>query len=101
MQRTFQILPTDPRFQELTEEQLDLMYQHYLIDSKPSKRRNAGYDPDYDKEESKLERYEDPDFDAAWDATDEEDNSDIVPQNVPEVLPEGFIGADSDEWKEV
>jgi len=49
IQKKWNVLPTDPRFLELTEEQMDLLQRHYLKDHP----------------ELVVERYEDPDYAAA------------------------------------
>jgi hypothetical protein len=130
LQSKFNILPTDPRYMDLTQEQIDLIYEHYIIDNPPKK--SAYTDADYEKEEAKNaeynaqqskdegrlplqdhERFDDPDFDAEWDAEDEISPSDNVGENQPEqefeMLGEGSNndikkGIDlhkTNEWEEV
>lgn len=79
VQKTFQVLPTDKRFQDLTTEQLDLMYEHFLLDNPPTednKLRDDDYDigddsaPDEGGDIPAVEHFEDPDFDSAWNDTD-------------------------------
>ena len=69
VQKTFNVLPTDSRFTDLTEEQLDLMFQHYLLDAKPVKTKKSAEDPDYEE----PEHYDDPDFEAEWKKAEDED----------------------------
>lgn len=104
------------------------MWEHYMIDNPPPPKPSAtdedyekeaelveGYDAEEAKEEGRLpmadeEHFEDPDFDAEWDAEDEEDDSDIIGENPSEKdfqsVAEGANGAtevpsdldDEDEW---
>ena len=100
IQTTFHVLPTDPKFTNLTTEQMNLMYEQYKIDTAPSKATLV--DKDYDKEEQKLERYEDPDFDEAWDNPNSgEDDSIIVPENLVEPESHRVDDANADDWEEV
>lgn len=105
----------------MTEEQIDLMYEHYLLDRAP--RDNADgklRDPDYDKEEvnnevypegysaeqakaegrlplQDYEHFEDPNFEEEWNRIEEEELSDI--NNVGENLPNGqFEEVEGDEF---
>jgi hypothetical protein len=119
VQDKFNVLPTDPRFLDLTEEQLDLMYAHRMRELAPT--RNPAYtDSDYDKEEAEaegqnsqegngearlpiqdFESYKDPDFDDEWNADDGEDDSDIIGENPSESDSGGFDLDDPDDWEEV
>lgn len=135
MQTKFQVLPTDSRYTDLTEEQLDLMWEHYLLDNPPQEPKGT-QDSEYDTAEAEAdgyetpegeeivdkehrlplanqEHFEDPDFNAEWDAEDEEDNTDIVGENSPEedfqtIGDESMVDSNvpmdldnEDEWKEV
>jgi hypothetical protein len=134
VQTKFNVLPTDSRYIDLTEEQLDLMWEHYLIDNPPPEPQGI-QDTEYDKAEADTdgyevpdeeiqdkehrlplaneEHFEDPDFDAEWNAEDEEDDSDIVGENSSEedfqsVGDEEMVDTgvsidfgNDDEWKEV
>jgi hypothetical protein len=98
------------------------MWEHYLLDHPPA-NQPAYQDPDYDKEEAgedgrlplaDHEHFEDPDFDAVWNASDDEElDSGIIGEKPSE---EGFetIGDESmedmkpdididneNEWEEV
>jgi hypothetical protein len=97
------------------------MWEHYLLDNPPANQPTY-HDPDYDKEageDGRLpladhEHFEDPDFDAVWNVTDDEElDSGIIGENPSE---EGFerIGDEEiedtevdidldneDEWEEV
>lgn len=130
IQNKFSVLPTDSRWTDLTQEQLDLMMEHFLLDNPP--KVSAYTDADYDKEEDKVEGYDgqkakeegrlpiqdhesynDPDFDAEWNTQDEVSNSDIVGEKSSEdnfeilgETPDDDIkkGIDlnkADEWEEV
>lgn len=102
-------MPTDERFMNLTEEQMDLIYEHYKIDNPPPK---SSADPDFNNEEVEAvdEHFVDPDFDEVWDTleqTEEEGFSAIDsldPQSMStqnpkeENLSENYI---EDEWEEV
>lgn len=56
--KEFKVLPTESRFDSLTEEQLDWMYYNYQQDIKDNKRSSGNYSDDED-----VEYYQDPDFD--------------------------------------
>ena len=125
IQDKFNVLPTDPRFTDLTEEQLDLLYAHRQRENAPD--RNPAYtDSDYDREEADaegynaqeakgegrlpiqdFESYKDPDFDDEWNAEDGEDDSDIVGENPPESGSNDFdpeeerMEFDPNDWEEV
>lgn len=62
------------------------MYEHFLLDNKPTRKSNGYIDPDYDKEEGiQQERFDDPNFDKAWDSDDyEEEDIDVVAEKLPE-----------------
>lgn len=54
MRRLYNLPPTDPRFLELTDEQIDLEWEHYLLDH-PEILANEHYtDPEYDEWEKKA-----------------------------------------------
>lgn len=108
------MLPTDARFQDLTEEQINLIWEHYKLDNNEASRPTpAAHDPDYEKDTGIVGdgKFVDPDFDAAWDADDAGSGqipSVIIPQNPPKIeLREEDEGAnvpsihDKDEWEEV
>jgi hypothetical protein len=85
------VLPSDPRFLDLTEEQLDLMYEHFLIDADNLLKKKPPTSEDRDVE---TEHYYDPDFDEAWNDVEDDTNfdSNIVGKNPPkpdadELLP--------------
>ncbi len=131
IQDKWNVLPTDPRYRELTEEQLDLLFIHYQRLNPPpeEKEDNKARDEDYDAEDAKseahessdnesgrlpiqdFEHYEDPDFDAEWNSEDEEEyDSDIIDENPPlddfeEVGEAETIDTKSDmikdDWEEV
>ena len=90
IQKTFHVLATDTRFLDLTEEQLELMYQHYLLDnpqtSNTKEDTGGTHDPDYLEPDK---RYHDPDFDEEWDNIDNHDTKIEPDVNNPE------------EWEEV
>lgn len=69
IQTNFKVLPTDPRFMDLTDEQVELMFQHFLIDNPTVKKKVENEDGTY----AEPDRYYDPDFDDAWNDTDEEE----------------------------
>jgi hypothetical protein len=84
VQKTFNVLPTDDRFLNLTEEQMDLIYEHFKLDHPELDKQQdeKARDSEYDNEQDSIpaqEHFEDPEFDKAWSGMDEED----------------------DEWKEV
>ncbi len=120
----------------MTDEQWELLWQHYLLDNpqilEEAKRQQDkeeferenpneeyverdkhGYDKDALLPQEDHEEFKDPDFDAEWDAEDEESNSDIIDENPPENDFETLEGKDyndskvdtnfddPDEWKEV
>jgi hypothetical protein len=102
IQKNFQVLPTDDRFTNLTLEQKDLMYEHFLLDNpeltkKDTKARDDSFDEEYDNPDDRPpmqdhEHYDDPNFDEAWNSDDEdaeEDDGweDLTEGNTP--LPDG------------
>jgi hypothetical protein len=105
------VLPTDPRYTDLTEEQMDLLYYHYerTIPGKWKTNDNAGVD------EEGPEYYFDPDFDSEWNAEDEDGISDStdVGENYFNASPESSEEGDTNhtnlpksseddgEWQEV
>jgi len=93
--REFKCLPTEDRFRNLTEEQLQLLYHHWEIDLEQAKRPkgNVANDPDYNEDEP--EHFYDPDFDAEWNADDEggEAPSNMVGEFPPETPSEPFEDA--------
>lgn len=100
IQTKFSVLPTDPRFLDLTEEQLELMHQHFLLDNPSRQPDNKGRDSEYDNyeketptgepaEEGRLpikdfESYSDPDFEKAWEEMDEEQDTTSIDENASE-----------------
>ena len=59
----------------MTEEQFDLLYNHYLLDNRPVKV--GAQDPEYEGEEPPVvESFADPEFEKVW-----EDDS--IPLNTP------------------
>lgn len=50
--KTFNVLPTDERFLNLTAEQKEFLWQNYLLDHPEIERKINGkiYDPDFEKE---------------------------------------------------
>lgn len=90
VQKRFNVLPTDPNFLSLTDEQLLLIEEHMQRDieiqeeAMKSIRKTNANDPDYEE----PEKYTDPGFDDEWDSlnTGENSESSIV---------------DEDEWEEV
>ena len=89
------MLPTESRFLDLTEEQLELMYQHYLIDNPPkAEKTNSAHDPEY---EEPPEAFYDPDFDEEWEKLGKEepiDEHSSEQQNTPSIN-------NPKEWEEV
>lgn len=112
VQTKFGVLPTDSRFLDLTEEQKDLMYEHFIIDN-PTTKEQPDNSQDRDDYEEALndadkeaweehgvandysdtlplpdpgdsESFADPDFDAEWNAQDEESDSEEVSENESE-----------------
>jgi hypothetical protein len=69
----FKIPPTDSRFMDLTEEQLDLMYEHLVIDTgvdvqpkQPDKEVKDDKARDDSYKDDEPEHYADPDFEEEW-----------------------------------
>jgi hypothetical protein len=56
VQKTFQVLPTDERFKALTQEQLDILWEQYLLDHPDieKKTEEVFHDPDYETAEADL-----------------------------------------------
>lgn len=130
IQTKFGVLPTDPRFTELTKEQKSLMFWHFQMDKNPQAfvKDGKARDDDYDEEEKQLENdtggegipkpmpeggYHDPEFEEEWDSDFEDEDIDPVPESVydpepddfdviGEVTPESNISEyKKDEWEEV
>lgn len=59
----WQVLPTDERFLNLTEEQRDFLWENFLLDHPEIQKQleNRFYDPEFDKEWEKLDKEEDQD----------------------------------------
>lgn len=64
------MLPTDPRFTDLTDEQKGLLFAHWQrTNPDPVVNNNNAHDPDYPgvtDEEMNKQKYIDPDFDEEW-----------------------------------
>ncbi len=55
MQKTFQVLPTDQRFKDLTAEQVGMMQEHMLLDNPDLAKKAEVYaDPGYEEAEKTL-----------------------------------------------
>jgi len=65
IQTKWQVLPTDPRYLDLTEEQKDLMFEHYKLDNTDTVTHKAG---EVNEEGAVIEpeHFDDPDFDKEW-----------------------------------
>lgn len=74
--KTWKVLPTDPRYQELTAEQRELLWEDFLLDH-----------PDIAKEVENKVVYDD-EFDQLWEELDQEE-------------PDGASEVDSDDWEYV
>lgn len=112
-------MPTDPRYTSLTQEQVELIYQHHLIDNPPPPEDTKARDEDYESEESAVEGYDgeeakeegrlpiqdhesyaDPEFDDEWNATDEEEEispSEVLSENDSE---DEFLGLGNENLSE-
>jgi len=108
------VLPTEDRFLNLTEEQLQLLYHHWELDIQAAKKPRNGNTNDPEYKDDEPEHYHDPDFDKEWDADepDGELDSNIVGES-PSVTPSESFGEvatsdgetptnlDKREWEEV
>lgn len=118
IQEKWNVLPTDPRYRDLTEEQLELLYEHYLRSlppeekDEPDKEDGKFRDPDYKEPDGteetvdsdgavipEHEHFEDPDFADAWNADDEEEfledgnsSTSLIGENHPHKGSERFSG---------
>jgi hypothetical protein len=77
IQKSFHVLPTDERFLSLTEQQMDLLYEHFKIDHPELREDDKARDSEYDEAQDGMqmeqhEHYEDPDFDKAWNGEEED-----------------------------
>lgn len=109
----WKVLPTESRFQDLTEEQLDYLYENWLRLNPPKQKpRAAAEDPDYEAEEGARENYSDPDFDEYWNNPDSADfsGSNSVGKTIAQQGSEGQpipsslgvqIPSIPDKWEEV
>lgn len=72
------VLPTDQRYLDLTEEQKDFLWENFLIDNPEVKKRiaNRFYDPEFDAEWDKLVAEEEANVDTTKDSEPEFDSSD-------------------------
>lgn len=126
IQKEFKVLPTDPRFTDLTEEQKSLIFEHIKLDNpekfKPdNKIRDAEYDEvaeDVEESEEGIAKpipeggYVDPEFDDLWE-NDQEISTDNLPENDSSELSNGFDSIpeteskhdideyNDDDWEEV
>lgn len=79
--KEFKVLPTDPRYQDLTQDQLLFIFTQMRLENERQNgatgKNHPGYDPEYDKDDpdGNLDYYEDPDFDKAWESDDESSES--------------------------
>lgn len=117
MQRTFHVLPTDPRFTDLTEEQMVLLFEHMKLDKEEAnesiKTQVGVTDEDYNSLEGEHDKYDDPDFGGAWNSDEEYDKelqrlNEVIDENGQEDESEGKGQDDyssdfslEDEWEEV
>ncbi|UAV84354.1 hypothetical protein phi18_084 [Bacillus phage phi18] len=130
IQTKFGVLPTDPRFTDLTKEQKSLMFWHLQMDKNPENfvKDGKARDDDYDEEEESLLEdgeesgipkpipeggYHDPEFDEEWNEDFEEPDISDIPENPSDPLPDDFDvlgeadpkvnidGYEKDEWEEV
>lgn len=90
IQEKWEVLPTDPRFIDLTEEQLELLFAHYQRLNAPT-NTTAARDEDYpdgqtDDPNLNKQKYIDPDFDEEWEKMEAVDED---------------IDTSTEEWKEV
>lgn len=54
MRKLYNLPPTDPRFLAMTTEQIELEYQHFLLDNPELAKDEKYSDPDYDNWEQKA-----------------------------------------------
>lgn len=119
IQTKFNVLPTDERFINLTDEQKELLLEHYLIDNPDKASNGAASDSEYDNELDKNEReakeeydkekyadtlplpdegetesFADPEFDAEW---DKEDVDEDEPEDSSQVFEEGEQSSKEDD----
>ncbi|MBD1372592.1 hypothetical protein IC620_09520 [Hazenella sp. IB182357] len=86
--KQFQVLPTDPRYLSLTQEQRDLLWEGFLLDH-----------PEIEK---KMEQtMQDDDFEQAYQAL--EDSGVMKAENTSEIIHnfQQFVDIQSDDWEEI
>ena len=85
--KEWKVLPTDPRFQDLTSEQYAFLFEFWKKENAPKK--SSAHDDDYDDavDENGIpynqQKYIDPDFDAEWNnlTIEDDDGGDMPPPN--------------------
>lgn len=103
----FRVLPTDPRFLSLTTEQLDYIYESFILDGELRQKKNeeATIKQNVSPTNIGTTEYFDPEFEELWNEIEEEHNN-IVGQGISDeeggILPTSqVIGDFNEEWKEV
>jgi hypothetical protein len=91
VQEKWNVLPTDQRFIDLTEEQLALLFAQYQRVSAPAPNNTSARDGDYpdgasDDPNVNTQKYVDPDFEKEW-------------ENL--ALPTDTEGDEPKDWEEV
>lgn len=115
IQKYFRVLPTDPRFLSLTEEQLDLLYENFMEDQNKSKQRqnkkSSVVDREFDNPEDMSKKgtteYYDPEFEELWNEIEEEHNEIMNNSTAPTPTEDlqGYTPTvdfnNENEWEEV
>lgn len=77
--KEFKVLPTDPRFYELTSDQMAFIQMQWHLDMEHAKKARekahkqmVGYDPEFEEDNPDKDQYEDPDFEEAWNSSDDD-----------------------------
>lgn len=118
--KQFQVLPTDERFINLTEEQKELIWQHYLLDNPEIAKKVSQFDPEFEEEWNSLgkdeetskpeETYEDIDIEQSMEEFLKERPEMSLPENyIEQKLKERGINLEkpkdnkptTEEWEEV
>jgi len=100
IQKTFNVLPTDSRFLDLTSEQKELIYEHLLIDNPDLAKNSESY---YDPEFEDLWEEHAPIEDSTEGLFEETENGGQLP-NIPgkeNLFEDSTEETSEDRWEEV
>jgi hypothetical protein len=90
----YNLPPTDPRFLALTDEQIELDWQHYLLDHPDLAKKDAYIDPEYEEWERKA-----IEEDSKITYTDAERNG--SDEKISRAIQEKALDSQYSDWEEV